>query len=245
MNFILGLIKLYFSPQKKYYLQLKNLLGFVPNNLTLYKSAFRHRSVATEIQKGIKNSNERLEYLGDAVLDTIIAEFLFKKFPYKEEGFLTEMRSKIVNRERLSGLAMKLGIDVLIQFDSQNPNPETEFKSLKGNALEALIGAMYLDKGYNFTHRFVCKQIIIPYIDIEELATVETNHKSKLIEWAQKEGKEIVFKVLEETGSANNKKYKVQVFITGKEAGIGIDYTKKKAEQIAAEKTFEELLKFK
>jgi ribonuclease-3 len=176
------LYKLYLSPHRKYVKTLKNLLGFVPGNLSLYRLAFRHKSVAQAVKKGVKNSNERLEFLGDAVLGSVVAEVLFKMYPYEDEGFLTELRSKIVSRNNLNALARKLGLDSLIQYDNRMVN-STRQGSLLGDAFEALIGAVYLDKGYDFTKGFLINRIIKAHIDIHTLEQTETNFKSKLIEW--------------------------------------------------------------
>ncbi|MDZ7742533.1 MAG: ribonuclease III domain-containing protein [Bacteroidota bacterium] len=134
--------------------------------------------------KGVRLSNERLEYLGDAVLSSAIADYLFKKFPYKDEGFLTEMRSKIVNRAQLNKLSKKLGLDRFLESENDSKNL---CKSINGDAFEALIGAMYLDRGYNFTRRIIIKRIINLHLDIDEIEKLENNYKSKLIEWSQKE----------------------------------------------------------
>ncbi|MEO6852219.1 MAG: ribonuclease III domain-containing protein, partial [Mucilaginibacter sp.] len=157
------LYKLYLSPNRKYVKLLKNLLGFVPGNLSLYRLAFRHKSVAQNVKKGVKNSNERLEFLGDAVLGSVVAEVLFKQYPYEDEGFLTELRSKIVNRVNLNQLARKLGFEQLIQYDNRMVN-STRQGSLLGDAFEALIGAVYLDKGYDFTKNFLIDHIIKSHI---------------------------------------------------------------------------------
>src|SRR6187551_2206695 len=137
------LYKLYLSPHRKYVKVLKNLLGFVPGNLSLYRLAFRHKSVAQSVKKGVKNSNERLEFLGDAVLGSVVAEVLFKLYPYEDEGFLTEMRSKIVSRVNLNQLAKKMGLDELIEFDNRMVSFPAKQGSLLGDAFEALIGAVY------------------------------------------------------------------------------------------------------
>ena len=173
--------KLHLSPDRKYVKALKNILGFVPGNLSLYKMAFRHKSVATLLKNKAKNSNERLEFLGDAVLGSVIAEILFKTYPYQDEGFLTEMRSKIVNRVNLNQLAKKLGFNELIEFDTKTVSITAKQSSLLGDAFEALIGAVYLDKGYNFTKDFITERIIKPHVDIHTLELTETNFKSKLI----------------------------------------------------------------
>ena len=137
-----SIYKLHLSPQRKYVKSLKNLLGFVPGNLSLYRLAFRHKSVAVVVKNGAKNSNERLEFLGDAVLGSVVAEVLFKRYPYKGEGFLTEMRSKIVSRSNLNALARKLGFDELVEFDSRMVNFQNKQSSLLGDAFEALVGAV-------------------------------------------------------------------------------------------------------
>ncbi len=213
---------------------IKNIFGFAPNNVHLFKLAFRHRSVAETIH-GIRVNNERLEYLGDAVLGLVIADFLFKKFPLKDEGFLTEMRSKIVCRSRLNKLAMKLGLDQLIKS-----SPETKVlgKSVRGDAFEAFLGALYLDKGYSFTKKIVINRIIHVHFDIDELEKEETNYKSKLIEQTQKEKKEATFKVVGEIGEGFKKQYVVEVFIDGERVARGQDFSIKNAEKNAAEKAW-------
>jgi ribonuclease III len=227
--------KLYLSPNRKYVKSLKNLLGFVPGNLSLYRLAFRHKSVAQNLKKGIKNSNERLEFLGDAVLGSVVAEVLFKLYPYEDEGFLTELRSKIVNRGNLNQLARKLGFDQLIQYDNRMVN-STRQGSLLGDAFEALIGAVYLDKGYDFTKNFLINHIIKSHIDIHKLEQTETNFKSKLIEWCQRHGKDITFELIENKEGESNKLFTVQAIIDGEIMGAGKEFNKKNAEKMAAEK---------
>lgn len=202
--------------------------------------AFRHRSVAIQTKNGFKSSNERLEFLGDAILGSVVAEVLFKKYPYKEEGFLTEMRSKIVSRINLNQLSRKLGLNELIEFDSRMSIPSKQ-GSMLGDAFEALIGAVFLDKGYNFTRDFLITQIIKPHVDIHQLELTETNFKSKLIEWCQRHGKDISFEVVANTVGENVKLFSIQVVIDGEIFGLGIDYNKKNAEKLAAEKTCEAL----
>lgn len=235
------LYKLYLSPHRSYFKSLKNLLGFVPGNLSLYRMAFRHRSVAKQTRNGSKNSNERLEFLGDAILGSVVAEVLFKRYPYKEEGFLTEMRSKIVSRVNLNQLSRKLGLDELIEFDNRTVNFPNKQGSLLGDAFEALVGAVFMDKGYNFTREFLINRIIKPHVDIHQLELTETNFKSKLIEWCQRHGKDITFEVIENAEGDNVKLFTVQVNIDGENFGLGIDYNKKNAEKLAAEKTCEKL----
>lgn len=231
--------KLHLSPDRKYVKVLKNLLGFVPGNLSLYKMAFRHKSIAAGSKKGGKNSNERLEFLGDAILGSVVAEVLFKMYPYKDEGFLTEMRSKIVSRVNLNQLGKKLGFNELIEFDINTVNITSKQSSLLGDAFEAVVGAVYLDKGYNFTKDFLSQRIIKPHIDIHTLEITETNFKSKLIEWCQRHSKDISFELVPNQEGENTKLFTVQVTIDGEAMASGIDYNKKNAEKLAAEKTCE------
>jgi ribonuclease-3 len=180
-------------------------------------------------------SNERLEYLGDAVLSSIIADYLFKKFPYKDEGFLTEMRARIVSRSQLNRLSKKLGLDKLIQSGlSLNQG-----KSLHGNAFEAFVGALYLDKGYKYARKIVIKRVIDIHLDIEKIENEDHNYKSQLIEWSQKQKKPLEFRLAEEIGNGFSKQYLVEVKINEKVYSTGRDYSIKGAEQLAAEKALE------
>ncbi len=199
----------------------------------MYQLAFLHRSVAQEMIKGFKNSNERLEYLGDAVLSSVIADFLFHKYPLKDEGFLTEMRSKLVSRSNLNKLAQKMGFDKLINTEQENNNV---YRSKNGDAFEAIIGAIYLDKGYKFAQKIIVNRIIKCYVDIEELENKEFNYKSVLIELAQREKKSIDFKVIEESGKGYNKQYLVAVHYNDKLIAKAYGYSIKQAEQSGAEK---------
>ena len=203
--------------------------------------AFRHRSAAVMLKNGTKNSNERLEFLGDAVLGSVIAEELFKRYPYKSEGFLTEMRSKIVSRANLNQLSRKLGLNELIEFDSKIINYPAKQGSLLGDAFEALIGAVYLDKGYDFTHSFILQRIIKPHVDIHTLENTETNFKSKLIEWCQRHGKDVTFELIANNEGESSKLFTIQVTVDGENKGSGRDYNKKNAEKLAAEKACEAL----
>jgi ribonuclease-3 len=237
---ILKVYKLYFSPNRKYVKALKNLLGFVPGNLSLYRLAFRHKSVAQNVKKGVKNSNERLEFLGDAVLGSVVAEVLFKLYPYEDEGFLTELRSKIVSRVNLNQLARKLGFEKLIEYDNRMVG-STRQGSLLGDAFEALVGAVYLDKGYDFTRNFLVNHIIKSHIDIHQLEKTETNFKSKLIEWCQRHSKDITFELTENQEGESNKLFTVRAIIDGEVLGTGKEFNKKNAEKLAAEKACEAL----
>lgn len=233
--------KIYFSPNRKYIKCLTNLLGFVPGNVKLYKMAFRHRSIAVALKNGTKNSNERLEFLGDAILGSVIADELFKRYPYKDEGFLTEMRSKIVNRANLNQLAKKIGIGELIEYDNRLVNYPNKQGSLLGDAFEALVGAIYLDKGYNFTRNFLLTHIVKPHIDIHTLENTETNFKSKLIEWCQRNNKDVTFELIANTEGDSAKLFTIQAIVDGSTVGVGRDYNKKNAEKMAAEKACEAL----
>jgi ribonuclease III len=214
-------------------LAINNIFGFRPKNVALYKLAFRHKSMATQVSNGFKHSNERLEFLGDAVLGSVIADFLFKKFPYKGEGFLTEIRSRIVSRHSLNSLSRKLGIDKLVQT---NRDSHILGSSVLGDAFEAFIGAIYLDKGYRFTYNIIVQKIIQTHLDLDELVSKEVNFKSKLIEWAQKERKIAEFELAEEVEDSKKlRMYVVNILIDKEIISTGKDYSIKKAEQNAAE----------
>ncbi|MFO8087533.1 MAG: ribonuclease III [Bacteroidales bacterium] len=227
-------VKAHFSEDKELYESIKNIFGFYPGNIFLYKLALTHKSVAEEIKEGVKDSNERLEFLGDAILGSVVADFLFKKYPFKDEGFLTETRSKIVSRSHLNTLSRKLGLDKLILSAGYK---QTNSKSILGDAFEAFVGAMYLDKGYESCYRLLLDNIIKVHVDLDSLIQKDINYKSTLIEWSQKERKDIDFKVVEEIGQGVEKQYHVRVFIDGEPYEEGIDFSIKGAEKLAAEKT--------
>jgi ribonuclease-3 len=213
---------------------IKNIFGFRPGNIFLYKLAFTYCSLSENksANKNIFENNERLEYLGDAILGAVVADFLFRKFPCKSEGFLTEMRSKIVSRASLNKLSQKLGIEKLIQTQADQNFLK---HSANGDTFEALIGALYIDKGYRFTKKIIVNRIIKCHIDTEELVKKEFNFKSRLLEWTHKEHKTLEFKLKSETSNNINKIYTVDVFIDSVIAGSGEEYSIKKAEQSAAE----------
>jgi len=217
----------------------KNIFGFYPSNHNLYKLAFLHRSAAIEVKKDVKISNERLEYLGDSVLSTVIADYLFKRFPYNDEGFLTEMRSKIVSRKNLNQLSQKLGIDKLIQKSNDTGNL---YRSISGDAFEALIGAIYLDKGYIFTRKVIINRIVKNHMDIEFIEKADWNFKSKIIDWAQREKKTVGFNVVELIGRGYSKQYVVDILIDNVVSGRGQDYSIKAAEQQASENAYKILV---
>ena len=204
-------------------------MGFYPRNIAVYQLAFSHKSIAKETVQGISLSNERLEFLGDAVLGTVVADMLFKRFPYRDEGFLTEMRSRIVSRENLKHLAIKIGINEFLQKDT---GPGT-YRSMYGDAFEALIGAIYLDRGYYHAQHFILKRIIRNHVDLNEIEQTENNFKSRILNWGQKEKHSVVFEVIEE--DAKSRLIKVRLVIDQEEVSTGSDFVKKKAEQIAAE----------
>lgn len=223
---------------QKLIIAIKNIAGLTPSNLALYKLATLHSSISKTSSNGFKESNERLEYLGDAVLGTAVADYLFKKFPFKDEGFLTEMRSRIVNRESLNHLARKIGIANIVQYDSKNSHLQ---QVILGNTLEAIVGAIYLDKGFLRCKKFVMDKLIAPNYDLDMLANSNSNFKSKVIEWAQREGKDVKFEILDVKKGRNHKEFTAQVIVDSNPMGTGYGNNKKKAEQDAALKTCEML----
>ncbi len=226
----------YFSADKDLYQAINNILGYYPSNIHLYKLAFRHKSASKKKLNGIRLNNERLEYLGDAVISSVIADFLFRTFPYKNEGFLTEMRSKIVSRASLNKLSIKLGLNQLILMGSPR---NSRSKSVGGDTFEALIGAMYLDKGYRNTKEIIIKRIVNVHFDIEQLIASEISYKNKLNEWSQKQKRNIVFNVEREIVVEKHKKqYLVAVIIDNEIFARAQDYSIKGAENLAAEKTW-------
>ncbi len=223
------------AQEKSFILSLHSLLGFYPGNLSLYKLAFSHRSLALETVGGNRLSNERLEYLGDAVLGAVVADLLFKKYPFKDEGFLTEMRSRIVSRENLKQLAVKIGIDELLKKDA-GPG---SYRSMYGDAFEAFIGAIYLDKGYALTQQYILARIIRPHVDLEEIESTEKNFKSLILNWGQREKHQVAFDTVSE--DSRTRLITIKLLIDGEEKALATDYVKKKAEQIAAQKVCKEL----
>ena len=236
---MLKFIIVLFSEDKILYTAVKNLLGFYPHNIHLYKVALSHKSAPQVWLKGQQVNNERLEYLGDAVLSSVVADYLYKKFPNQNEGFLTEMRSRIVSRSRFTKLALKMGLNRLI---FQGTGAFSPSKSIYGDTFEALIGAIYLDKGYNFTRKVVIRRIIDVHLDVDEIEKTDTNFKSRILEYAQKEKKQLEFKVLQELGEGHRKQYLVELYIDSKAISRGQEFSIKAAEQVAAEKACEELL---
>ncbi|MDD3738777.1 MAG: ribonuclease III domain-containing protein [Lentimicrobiaceae bacterium] len=222
----LRLIK-YNAHNRRIFLFVRSIFGFYPKNIKLYDIALRHKSKSIDEHKNHKVTNERLEFLGDSVINLIIADYLFKRYPLKDEGFLTEMRSRLVCRNRLNELSDDLGITIAI--DTVRPIPNN--CSIKGNALEALIGAMYIDKGYNFTYNIVVKKIIPNYIDIEDVEQTDTNYKKQVINFAQKYNLDIDFVLCQTDASIG---FEVDVVIDGNTVGHGRGSSIKLAEQDAA-----------
>jgi ribonuclease-3 len=215
---------------------IKHILGLNPINIKPYRLATQHSSVAKENIGGVKDSNERLEYLGDAILSAIVADYLFKKYPYKDEGFLTEIRSRIVNRESLNHLGKKIGLENIITYNDTRKHAQA-YKSILGDTLEAFIGAVYLDMGYKKCRSFVMKTLLFPHLDIEKIISVNPNFKSKIIEWAHRNAKSIRFDIPKVIENKHYKEFIAQVFIDDQPFGKGSAFNKKRAEQEAAEKT--------
>jgi ribonuclease-3 len=212
------------------YEYIHNIFGFYPKNIALYRVAFTHKSMAAETVGNYHVSNERMEYLGDAVLGTAVADYLFHTYPTQPEGFLTEMRSRIVSRVSLNRLSDKLGFSDYIRHAPDN-----------GNAFEALMGAIYLDRGYDFAKSVIINRIVRVHIDIDELQNTDVNFKSKLLEWAQKHKRHLEFRMLEEIGDGHKKEFHVQIFIDDHPYGDATFRSIRGAEQMAAEKTLKTL----
>ncbi len=214
---------------------IKKVIGFKPKNIQFYQKAFTHSSLKKRNEKGILISYERLEFLGDAILGSVIASYLFNKIPNGNEGDLTQMRSKIVSRDHLNELGKNLG---LINFvESSIPN-QNFGDNIHGNLFEALIGAIHIDKGYVFTDKFIYKNVIEPYVDIEKLEGKITSYKSVLIEWGQKNRNKIKFNVYEDTGNDSLKHFSVKLLINNEQVSKGRATSKKKAEEIAAKRAY-------
>lgn len=223
---------------KEPYVSFYKILHFYPYNITLYKQALLHKSSSIKLKDGKWINNERLEFLGDAILDAIVADIVFKEFEYKKEGFLTNMRSKIVQRETLNGLALDLGIDKLITSSASTRAHKTH---IYGNALEALIGAIYLDQGYRVAKKFVFERLI-KNLDIENVAQQEVNFKSRLLEWSQKNKIDISFDLLKtEADEENNPIFHTAVYISKQEAGRGAGFSKKESHQNAAKEALKRI----
>lgn len=221
--------------RKAYFRQLHNVLGFTPGHLNLYRTALSHRSV----KEGADENNERLEYLGDAILSGVVADYLFKRYPYKGEGFLTEMRSKMVNRQTLNEVALKMGLRKITYYNKSDNS--LKVSQIFGNTLEALVGAIYLDQGYDRTRRWVFQRIVIPHMYMEDLENLEINHKNKLYGWANKNGKTLEFETLDEKMEKGRRLFRVGAVVDGQLIAEGKAFNKKDASQIAAQLAVEKL----
>ncbi|NVJ87047.1 MAG: ribonuclease III [Algoriphagus sp.] len=215
------------------------MVGSKPLNISLYRLALTPAGLGKENERGHRISNERLEFLGDAILGAVVAEYLFQKYPLRDEGFLTETRSKLVNRESLNETGIKIGLRNILQ-DLLDGTSFTGSKSLYGDMLEALVGAVYLDRGYRFTKNFILSRILL-HFDIEGMVTTTMNYKSKIVEWSQKENKNIDYKILEINGNQRYKEFVVALMVNSKEVATGKGPTKKKAEQEASKNACDSL----
>ena len=232
-------IKRRFSKKEASYLALYHILGFYPKNVQLYEQALIHRSSFVEKEDGRWKNNERLEFLGDAVLNAVVADIIFKQFPNRKEGFMTNTRSKIVQRDSLNRIAIEIGLNELMVLPRKTVSHNNY---IYGNAFEALIGAVYLDQGYRKCHEFVEKRIIGRYISLEKIARKEVNFKSILIEWSQKNKLEIAFELLETfKDEAKNPVFQSSVTLMGMSLGTGTGYTKKESQQLAAKKAIKRI----
>jgi len=232
-------VKLFSSPRKEFYSFIKKTIGFTPVKLRLYDISFIHKSATSVDYLGNPINNERLEYLGDAVLGAIVADFLYNRFPGKDEGFLTQLRSRIVNRSFLTRLTFQLGLN---QFVTSNTNSINETSHIYGDVFEAFIGAIYLDHGYQAAKTFLVKKILYEYVDIYELEKSDTNYKSQLIEWGQKNKKIVEFNTTTNPISGQHKlPFVTEIIIDGENIGKAEGYSKKEAQQKAAQIAFSKI----
>lgn len=228
-------IRLLFRKDKEPYLCFYKMLGFYPRNIEIYQQALLHKSSSIKAGKGRLLNNERLEFLGDAILDAIVADIVYKKFEGKREGFLTNTRSKIVQRETLNRVAVEIGLDKLIKYTTRQSSHNSY---MCGNAFEALIGAIYLDRGYRACKKFMEERIINQYLNLEKISRKEVNFKSKLIEWSQKNKFNIEFNLTgQSVDEAQNPIFETQVLVENIAAGTGKGYSKKESQQEAAHET--------
>lgn len=236
---LVSFTKYYFSSNRVLFNKIRQITGIIPSNLSCYQQSLRHHSIASKIHNsGSKNSNERLEYLGDAILNSVIAEYLFKKYPYKDEGFLTELRSKIVSRVSLNDLALKIGLSELVEYDKKSMQNINVRNSIFGNALEAFIGAIFLDRGFQKSKYFIIEKLLRLHIDVDKLQQTEKNFKGRLIEHTQKAGILLDFKITELL-HGKQKIFRVEILVNKKVLGSAEHTNKKQAEQQASEKALD------
>ena len=241
LNNFIDRIKLSFRKDKELYFSLYQILGFYPHEISYYKMALMHKSIMHRNEKGKPVNNERLEFLGDAILDAVVGDIVFAHFPGKREGFLTNTRSKLVQRETLNKLAQEMGINQLIMSSGHSFSHNSY---MGGNAFEALVGALYLDRGYNACMRFMKKRILAQMINIDKVAYKEVNFKSKLIEWSQKNRVKLSFDLLTQAKDKNGSPiFTYQVVIEGVKGCVGKGFSKKESQQQASKLTLEKLKK--
>lgn len=232
-------IKLPFRKEKELFSALYAIMGFYPHDIEFYKQALLHKSVAKRNANGRPVNNERLEFLGDAILDAVVGDIVFRHFKGKREGFLTNTRSKLVSRDTLGKLAKEMGLPKLIHSAGHNVSHNSY---MNGNAFEALVGAIYLDRGYNACMRFMEKRILTQLINIDKVAYKEVNFKSKLLEWSQKNRVKMEFRELKQERDENKSPvFTTQVFIEGLEGCVGTGYSKKESHQQASKDTLQRL----
>ena len=209
------------------------LIGYRTTKMVLFHTAFNHRS----LKENPSENNERMEFLGDAIISSVVAEYLFKKYPYKGEGFLTEMRSKMVNRQQLNHIAIQMGLKKMTRFNKLDGGLKSS--QIFGNTLEALVGAIYLDKQYDFTKKWIFEKMIQPYLFMDELEQIDINIKNKIIGWALKQGKQIDFVLADEQLEGRRRLFTINIVIDGEVITSQKGFTKKDASQIAAQKAIE------
>lgn len=232
-------IRLLFHKDRKSYFCFYKILGFYPRNIQIYQQALLHKSTSLRSEKGRPLNNERLEFLGDAILDAIVGDIVYRHFEGKREGFLTNTRSKIVQRETLNKLAVDIGLDKLVKSSTRSSSHNSY---MYGNAFEAFIGAIYIDQGYDRCKQFMEKKIFKSYIDLDKMSRKEVNFKSKLIEWSQKNKLEVSFELIEQLLDKDyNPMFHTEVRILGLSAGKGTGYSKKESQQNAAQMALKKL----
>ncbi|MEG1635773.1 MAG: ribonuclease III [Rikenellaceae bacterium] len=240
IDFTLYITRRVFSKNKHFYKIIHNLFGIYANNIELYKLALIHKSASLQLEDGTFINNERLEFLGDAVIEAVVSDMIYIEYPFEDEGFLTQLRSKIVSRNSLNDISEKIGLSEHII--SQNNLPSTN-KHLSGDAFEAMMGAIYLDKGYDYANRLLINKIFAQYIDLSSITETETDFKSRLIEWCQKNRqKAIIDSKQSNLFSEQHPQFQTEISIGSKVISYGIGDSKKEAEQRAAKNALEKLV---
>ena len=237
MNYIQNIFSTRQNKNNPLFSALEPILGFRPKTVELYERAFTHRSTKLKDSQGNDFNYERLEYVGDAILGAVIADYLYKSVPGANEGYLTKMRSKIVSRKTLNKLAVEIKLNKLVKYHASAAH-----QSLYGNALEALIGAICLDKGHHKTSEFIKKTLLLPHLNLNDLTKEVVSYKSKVLEWGQQNKKEVSFKVLESTGKDHKKVYRVALLLEGQKLAEGTGSSIKRAEEQAAQKAQPQLI---